>query len=231
MQYGEGTGEMGGGERSGDEGMPSRGAAGHAYDQIVEMLLSRRLGPDAVVHERRLASELGFSRTPLRDAIHRLEGEGMLARRSDGSLAVPRLDAEETLEVLGVRRLLEMEAVGAAAGRVPVPVLTSLRRRVQALAASGDPSNPDRLILDLEIHRAIGEACGNRCLARTIADLRRRTQLFATRRTPERLEPICAEHLAILDALEAGDAEAARASMAAHIDATKAGIMMRLRTL
>ncbi len=208
-----------------------RSAAGHAYDQLIEMLLSRRLEPDDVVQERRLAAELGVSRTPLREAMHRLEGEGMLARRSDGALVVPRLDAEETLEVLSVRRLLEVEAAGAAAGKVPAEVIERLRHRVQALAASGDPSSPERLLLDLDLHRAIGEACGNRCLARMIADLRRRTQLFATRRTPERLEPICAEHLTILDALEADDAAAARKAMADHIDATRAGIMLRLRAV
>ncbi|MBR0667572.1 GntR family transcriptional regulator [Roseomonas hellenica] len=205
-----------------------RSAAGHAYDQLVEMLLSRRLEPDDVVQERRLAAELGVSRTPLREAMHRLEGEGILARRSDGALVVPRLDAEETLEVLSVRRLLEVEAAGAAAGKVPSAVIEALRRRVQALAATGDPASPERLLLDLDLHRAIGEACGNRCLARMIADMRRRTQLFATRRTPERLEPICAEHLKILRALEADDAEAARKAMAEHIDATRAGIMRRL---
>lgn len=220
-----------GGRPAEDASPQGRGAAGQAYGQLVDMLLSRRLEPDDVVQERRLAAELGVSRTPLREAMHRLEGEGMLARRSDGALVVPRLDVEETLEVLSVRRLLEAEAAGAAAGRVPRAVTDRLRLRVLALAAGGDPSSPERLLLDLDLHRAIGEACGNRCLARMIADLRRRTQLFATRRTPERLEPICAEHLAILAALEAGEADAARQAMADHIDATRAGIMRRLRAV
>ncbi len=218
--------------RPGDETAPaSRSAAAQAYEALVDMLLSRRLEPDAVVQERRLAAELGVSRTPLREAMHRLEGEGLLGRRSDGALVVPRLDAEETLEVLSVRRLLEVEAAGGAAGRLPAVTLEGLRARLEALAASNDPASPERLALDLDLHRAIGEACGNRCLARMIADLRRRTQLFATRRTPERLEPICAEHLAILDALAAGDAAGARAAMAVHIDATREGILQRLRTV
>jgi len=211
--------------------LPGRSAAGHAYDQLLDMLLSRRLEPDDVVQERRLAAELGLSRTPLREAMHRLEGEGMLARRSDGALVVPRLDVEETLEVLSVRRLLEVEAAGAAAGRIPKRVIEALRRRIQALLAAEDPSSPERLLLDLDLHRAIGEASGNRCLARMIADLRRRTQLFATRRTPERLEPICAEHLAILAALEVAEPEAARRAMADHIDATRAGIIVRLEAV
>ncbi|WP_431285194.1 GntR family transcriptional regulator [Humitalea sp. 24SJ18S-53] len=207
---------------------PARGAGSLAYEKLVEMLLSRRLSADTPVAERRLAIELGVSRTPLREALHRMEGEGLLLRRSDGTLTVRRLDIEELLEVLNVRRLLEVEATGAAAGAIPRTRLEALRARVLRLLEEGDPESPERLALDLAIHQAIGEACGNRTLAGLITDLRRRTQLLATRRTPERLEPVCAEHLAILDALAAGDAQAAKAAMAAHVDSTRAGILRRL---
>ncbi|WP_426955747.1 GntR family transcriptional regulator [Muricoccus radiodurans] len=206
-------------------------SANLAYESLTEMILSRRLAPDAAVSERRLAAELGVSRTPLREALRRLEGEGVLARRGDGALAVRRLDVEEVLEVLSVRRMLEVEAAAAAAGRVPAPVIEGLRRRVQDLLAAGDPQSPERLEVDLALHAAIGEACGNRTLATLIAELRRRLLLFATRRVPERLEPVCAEHLAILDALASGDAGAARAAMAAHVDSTRLGIVRRLVSL
>ncbi len=192
------------------------------------MLESRRLPADATIAERRLALELGVSRTPLREALRRLEGEGWLGRRSDGTLAVRRLDVEEMLEVLQVRRLLEPEAAAAAAGRVPATVLDALCDRVKRLLASGDPLSPERAAIDQALHRAIGEACGNRVLAAAIAELRRRSVLFATRRLPERLEPVCAEHLAILDALGADQAGAARAAMAAHLENTRAGILRRL---
>ncbi len=206
----------------------ARGVADTVHATLLGMLESRRLPADAAIAERRLAEQLGVSRTPLREALRRLEGEGWLARRSDGTLAVRRLDAEEMLEVLQVRRLLEPEAAALAAGRLPEGVAARLRARVAALLATGDPLHPERGALDHALHRAIGEACGNRALDATIADLRRRTVLYATRRLPERLEPVCAEHLAILDALDAGDAAAARGAMARHIDNTRAGILRRL---
>lgn len=206
----------------------ARGTAGLAYDRMLHMLMSRQLEPDAAVMERRLATELGVSRTPLREALHRLEGEGLLTRRPDGALAVPRVDVEEMLEVLGVRRLVEVEATGLAAGHIPAPVLEELRARVEALAISGNPDSPERLALDIALHRAVGDSCGNRVLARVIADLRRRTQFFATRHVPERLGPVCDEHLRIIEALAGGDAEVARGAMAAHIDRTRAGILHRL---
>lgn len=205
-----------------------KGLSETVYARLLQMLESRRLPADATVAERRLAADLGVSRTPLREALRRLEGEGWLARRSDGALAVRRLDVEEMLEVLQVRRLLEPEAAATAAGRVPAATIEALRARVQRLLATGDPLHPERAALDHAVHRAIGEACGNRTLDATIADLRRRTVLFATRHVPERLEPVCAEHLAILDALGRGDAQAARDAMATHVDNTRTGILRRL---
>jgi DNA-binding GntR family transcriptional regulator len=210
-----------------DEGGP-KGLADAVHARLLDMLESRRLPADAAVAERRLAAELGVSRTPLREALRRLEGEGWLGRRSDGTLAVRRLDVEEMLEVLQVRRLLEPEATAMAAGQVPPALLEELRDRVRRLLGSGDPMSPERGALDHALHRAIGAACGNATLATSIADLRRRTVLFATRRVPERLEPVCAEHLAILAALDSGDAAAARAAMATHIDNTRAGLLRRL---
>jgi DNA-binding GntR family transcriptional regulator len=204
-----------------------KGIAEFVYGRLIGMLENRRLAADATIAERRLAAELGVSRTPLREALRRLEGEGWLGRRSDGSLAVRSLDVEEMLEVLQVRRLLESEATGAAAGRVPSALIAELRARVAQLLASGDPLHPERAVLDQMLHRAIGDACGNRTLDAMIADLRRRTVLFS-RCLPERLGPVCAEHIAILDALESGDADAARAAMATHVDNTRAGLLRRL---
>jgi DNA-binding GntR family transcriptional regulator len=204
-----------------------RGIADIVHDQLLAMLEGRRLQADATIAERRLAAELGVSRTPLREALRRLEGEGWLVRRSDGTLAVRRLDIEEMLDVLDVRRLIEPEATAAAAGRVPAPVVAELRARVAWLLATGDPLHPERGPLDQLLHRAIGDACGNPTLHAVIADLRRRTLLFA-QRVPERLEPVCAEHLAILDALESGSPDAARQAMTTHIDNTRAGILRRL---
>jgi DNA-binding GntR family transcriptional regulator len=205
-----------------------RAAAELAYGALAGMIEARRLRPEDVLSERRLAATLGLSRTPLREALRRLEGEGMLQRRADGTLCVPRLDVEDMLEVLAVRALLEPEAAAAAAGRIPAELLGHLRRRVAALAEAGDDTGAERAALDQALHEAIGEACGNRALAATIRDLRRRTLFFATRKVPERLASVCAEHMAILAGLSAGDAAATRAAMAGHIEATRAGILRRL---
>jgi DNA-binding GntR family transcriptional regulator len=212
-----------------DEDAAERGGvAASVHARLLDMLENRRLPADAAIAERRLATELGVSRTPLREALRRLEGEGWLGRRSDGTLAVRRLDVEEMLEVLQVRLLLEPDAAANAAGRISGALIDGLRERVSRLLEAADPMSPERRAIDHALHRAVGEACGNRTLAATIADLRRRTVLFATRRLPERLEPVCAEHLAILDALCSSTPHQARIAMATHIENTRAAILRRL---
>ncbi|MBO1073460.1 GntR family transcriptional regulator [Roseomonas marmotae] len=205
--------------------------ADSAYASLHEMLLTHRLPLDAALSERNLAAELGISRTPVREALRRLEGEGLLTRQPGGLLFVRRIGVEEFLEVLHLRRLLEGEAAAAAAGKLPREAIGQFRARIAALlAASGRPDG-ERLGIDLDLHRAILGAAGNATLARMLEDLRRRMLLFATPPAPEDPRRACADYLAILDALADGDAEAARAAMGRHLDALRAGILRRLAAL
>ena len=84
---------------------------------------------------------------------------------------------------------------------------------------------------DRDFHAAIAEASGNPVLATTISDLRKRTAMFRLGRLPERVDQVCDEHLAILDALASGDGEAARTAMQSHIDNVRAHLLQRLTAL
>ena len=81
------------------------------------MLLSGELGGGAIVQDRRLAERLGLSRTPVREALGRLEGEGLL-RREGRVLIVNAVSVEDIMEILAVRRVVEAEAVRLATGRL-----------------------------------------------------------------------------------------------------------------
>nr|WP_280855898.1 GntR family transcriptional regulator [Pararoseomonas indoligenes] len=206
-----------------------------AYAHLHEMLLTHRLPLDQPISERGLAADLGISRTPLREALRRLEGEGLLERLPGGVLRARRITVEEFLEIQQLRRLLEGEAAAAAAGAVEAETLASLRARIAALLATPDRPLPERqeerLAIDLDLHRAIAAAAGSVTLARLLEDLRRRMLLFTTPRAPDRLEEVCAQYGAIIDALAAGDREAARAAMAEHVDALRSGILRHLARL
>ena len=200
-----------------------------AYGALLDMILRGSIAPGELVTERQIAVLLGMSRTPVREAVRRLEGEGTLERQRSGALVVRPYSMEEFLQALAVRRLLEGEVARLAAGKVPPAVLTAARERIERLRREGlaDTARQE----DRDFHAAIAEASGNPVLAATIADLRKRTAMFRLGRLPERLDQVCDEHLTILDALASGDGEAARSAMQTHIDNVRAHLLQRLTAL
>jgi DNA-binding GntR family transcriptional regulator len=200
-----------------------------AYGALLDMILRGTIAPGELVTERQIAARLGMSRTPVREAVRRLEGEGTLERQRDGALIVRPYSMEVFLQALAVRRLLEGEAARLAAGKMAPAVLAAARDRTERLRRDGlaETARQD----DRDFHAAIAEASGNPVLATTISDLRKRTAMFRLGRLPERVDQVCDEHLTILDALASGNGEAARAAMQSHIDNVRAHLLQRLTAL
>ncbi|WP_043879308.1 GntR family transcriptional regulator [Azorhizobium caulinodans] len=193
-----------------------------AYRQLLDMILSGALEAGSLVQERKLAKQLDVSRTPLRDALFRLEGEGLLIRRGEGALQVKTVTLEDYSHALRVRLVLEREAARLAAGHVPPVTLAALRARIEAVTQheEGDDPHPSRTDLDGtddDLHDVVANASGNPLLAELIRQVRQRSRLFGLERRPRRIGEIAREHLAILDAVASGDADAAEQAMARHI--------------
>ena len=197
------------------------------HGRLHEMLLTHQIPLGRPLSERQLALRLGVSRTPLREALRRLEGEGFI-QRDNGVLEVRRITLEEFVDLLKIRRLLEVEAIGAATGVIDAGKLQDLRRRTAAMLDEANPSNATRVALDLELHRTIAQACGNKSMSALIEQTRRKSMLFATPPAPADFPRNVAEHLGLIDALIAGDAALARAAMAAHLDNVMNNILSRL---
>ncbi|MBM3596377.1 MAG: GntR family transcriptional regulator [Alphaproteobacteria bacterium] len=213
---------------------PDKRLALQAYEQILEMILNGGARPGELVNERRLAESLSMSRTPVRDALLMLEGEGLLLRQGSRGLQVRQMRIEDYMDALQVRLLLEPTVAGMAAGNVPAATVQALRAQIAALRALPPDQPTDRALardIDEGIHGAISAAVENRQLSAIIRTMRRQTQIFDLRSMPERLADTCAEHLAILDAVEAGDPERAAAAMAAHLARVRDSIIQRLTRL
>ncbi len=195
------------------------------------MILTKTLPPGAAIQERRLADALGVSRTPLRGALSRLEGEGLIVRQPARGLVVKEVTITEYIEVLHVRRILETEAVALAMKRVAPEELERVCALVEALIARAKPTVAEHWAADDAVHDLIAVGSGNDFMAGIIRDLRRRTRMFNLKRMPDRFLPGCQEHLAILRAMRAGDQGAAQAAMAAHIDNVRASILGKLAEL
>lgn len=186
-----------------------------AYAVVRRLILQRELSGGEVLVEGRLAERLQMSRTPLREALLRLEGEGLLVRANARSYAVRRITASHYFQCLQVRERLESQAVSLAMGRVPVAEVKALRTNILALDSSQQGSSHWQA--DDEIHALFARASGNAMLAETIAHLRVLCRLFEVVDPFNRIEDDRTEHLAILDAYVAGQEKAAEEAVVAHL--------------
>lgn len=197
---------------------PSESVSEQTYLALFNLITSRQIEPGDVIEERRLAERFEVSRTPMRAAISRLLGEGVLQQLSNGVVVVREVGLTEYLELLAIRMLLEVEAAGLAAPRAPLPVLAKIEARLHEVLAQA-MANPDaEHRLDDDIHELVVAHCGNLSLARFISEIHKRIRMRNLESRPERLVPACQEHLALVQALQARDGQRARQAMLAHLD-------------
>jgi DNA-binding GntR family transcriptional regulator len=216
-----------------------------AYDAMLQMLINRELPATPVLQERRLAELLNISRTPVRDALTRLENEGLISRTAGRTLVVRQFSIRELIETLHVRRTLEAEAARLAAGRVPLAELDALEASVRRLLDAEVPNAEEDWAVDSQLHQMISHYSGNLLLTQYIETLRLKTRMFNLSVAPERFESAhqehlsivqalkvgYQEHLAIIEALRANDPDAAQKAAAAHIDSVRQGIINRFSQL
>ena len=180
------------------------------------MIVHRRVSGGEVMVEGRLAESLGLTRTPLREALARLEGEGMLVKQANRSFAVRAVGIAEYCQSLKVRQYLEAKAAVLAAGKVAPRDVAALRRRTKRLAKA-KAHGPEHWKLDDDLHNWLIDNGGNAVLAQIVRRLRNTTRLFVIGRPFDRLHADAEEHLAILQAVVNGDAKAAEKAVRDHL--------------
>jgi DNA-binding GntR family transcriptional regulator len=188
-----------------------------AVAAISQMIRNRQLRGGEVIVEQRLAEHLGLSRTPLREALQRLEGEGLVVRSNGRSVLVRHVDLREYMQSLKVREILEPEAAALSIGRFELASVEAARHEIFELRQTVPYDANAHWRSDATVHQLFIDNCGNDVLIRSIRALRTTTHLFEVMRLYDRLEPDSTEHLAILDALERGDAKAVRKTVQQHI--------------
>lgn len=149
-----------GSQDSGNVGRDTTSASGRAYSTLLDMIVTHELPTGTVLREKLLAETVGVSRTPLREALNRLEGEGLVARQSNRSLIVKPITVRDYIEALHVRRLLEVEAASRAVGRLAPETIDHLCARIHDLMADPEPSVRDHWSVDDAVHDAIAQAGG-----------------------------------------------------------------------
>lgn len=196
-----------------------------AYDALLDRMLSQELPPGSVLQERALGESLQISRTPIREALARLEAEGFVTRHAGRLLIVRQIPVQELMQIFHVRRMLEVEAVGLATHRIGEDALRQIRDLFESQMRGPIPDGGNHWDADDLLHGSIAEASGNAVLAEMVRGLRRKTRMFSLRRMPDRFLPGTAEHLAIIACLERRDEPAARRAMELHLENSKLSIL------
>lgn len=195
-----------------------RSLAEVACDEIRRAIREGRVPTGAHLTENELAGWLGMSRTPVREAMRRLESEGLLLNQPFRGALVMRLDVEDMQQMFAVRELLEPAAVAGCALLATESEIAVLREVLRQEAEALD--NPAALItLNRQFHDLILEAARNQFLKKAIAAVYSLIPLLGDSNLLDEPHARAAhqQHLAILDAIEARDAARAELLARSHV--------------
>jgi DNA-binding GntR family transcriptional regulator len=193
------------------------------YDALIDLIVGGELPPGQHMVETELARQLGVSRQPIREALHRMEAEGWVdLRPSQGAFVHVPTDSEVD-ELLDVRALLEAETARLAAARGASPAqldrLREICRDGQAAAEAGDFGAA--VAANNAFHAEIAVVGGNAVLAELADIVGRRVQWYYRMVAPERGHGSWAEHAEMIEAIESGDAGQAQALARKHTERTR----------
>lgn len=199
-----------------------------AYDQLLDEIRYGTLPPGARLREVELAARLGISRTPVREAIRRLEADGLVEHLPRQGASLRRLSYAEVMELYEMRAVLEGTAARLAARAASQMELGELTDINAEMTSSTIPT--DIVRLNRQFHATLINAAKNRYLQRAIGAMGRTLLILgqSTLFDPARVATAAQEHDTLLRALQARDGAAAETAMRAHIEAAH---RIRLRQL
>ncbi len=199
------------------------------YEKLKQALVEGGLNPGERLSEPELAERLGVSRTPVREALVRLAQEGLVELLPGRGAWVRELTPEEVHEVYEVRAALEAEAARLAALRAGAHELAALAEAEAALRRLPPEDRAGQTRADARFHATLVALSKNRELERLFHQLDAKLALARRFSRDENQSPkTLAEHRAIVEAIRAGDADAAARAARAHIERFKDLVAGRL---
>lgn len=191
-----------------------------AYESLRHKILHNELPPGTTALEAEIAADLGMSRTPVREALIRLEQEDLveiLPRRGIRVVPVTLRDLREINEVLACLEVQAVERV--AARRLSTAEIATLDEAIAAMDAALEAEDMDAwAAADFRFHTRLIELCGNRHLVRTAMQFLDKAHRARILTLPLRRKPVYSNsnHAAVVEAIRRGDPETAREIHLAH---------------
>ncbi len=189
-----------------------------AYQHIRQAILSHRLKPGDRLREAELAETIGVSRTPLREALARLESDGLIVNDPARGLAVMQLDYNMVGELYLMREVLEGTAARLAAqhaSEVELAIIDEICDQYRRAAGDGHAL----AVRNRQFHEALYRCAHNRYLVKTLNGLHDALALLGESmlHDPKRAEQTLQEHAEIVEAIKARQPEAAELATRKHI--------------
>ncbi len=178
--------------------------------------------------EIQIAEELGVSRTPVREAIRKLDQEGFVVMMPRRGAYVANMSIRDVNEIFEIRTALESLSNGLAAERITAEELESLQRLLVQIGKYIKEGNMDKIVeTDIEFHDILYRAARNARLEGIISNLREQLTRFRklSMSYPGRLEETLEEHRAMVDAIAQGDTEAAQLAAERHMEKAEQTLM------
>lgn len=202
-------------------GAPSRGRTTEAVtDALREAILDGALPPSSWLREDDIATTFEVSRTPVREALRRLADEGLAVKTAHHGTVVAPMSFDDILALYVVRENLEGLAARLAAVRHASGVVDGLRAVHQRMAKAVKRGDMAEMVKqNLEFHRHFRMAAGNSYLERFLTQVEHAVRRLpaSTFAHPGRPDTALAEHQAIIDAIAAGDGDAAERAAKRHM--------------
>jgi DNA-binding GntR family transcriptional regulator len=192
------------------------------YDALIDLIVRGELRPGQHLVETDLARQLGVSRQPIREALHRMEAEGWVDLRPSQGAFVHVPTNSEVDELLDVRALLEAEMAGLAA-RAATPAQVGRLREICAdgQRAAGQDDLSGAIVANDLFHAEIALVAGNAVLAELAGVVGRRVQWYYRMVAPEHGYGSWSERAELIDAIEAADTEQAQLLARRHAERTR----------
>jgi len=193
------------------------------YTRLKEEIANGQLPPATPLIEADLADSMGISRTPVREALRRLQTEGLVDIQHGRGARVNQVSFRDVSEAYEVRELVEPHAARLAVSNLNPELAQRLRSMLDALTAPSLTSDKSaRWQMDRELHDLILEAAGNELLRSLVWDLRIRTDRAYVHVANRWLEASRQEHAQVVEAILRADADAAEELMREHLGNTRA---------
>lgn len=199
-------------------------------DSLHAAITAGVLDPGSRLREIPLSQHFGISTTPVREALRRLESEGLVQVQPRRGAVVVALDDEVVSDLYDLRMVLETAGARMAAA-APDLDLSGVYALMSQLETLVDGPESEFAHVDVALHRAVNDLSGNRELAEAAERVHRRIQAVRVRSAvPGRLRVAQDQHAEIVDALRRRDPDLAEAATRAHIGSAKQNVLSVLRS-